>query len=47
MARLPTNETPAQQRKRIDAQWLAAVRAEDARREENAALLNIRPRGGQ
>jgi hypothetical protein len=24
MARLPTNETPAQQRKRIDAQWRAA-----------------------
>lgn len=47
MARLPTNETPEQQRKRIDAQWLAHVKAENARREKNAALLNIRPRGGQ
>lgn len=28
MARLPTNETPAQQRKRIDAQWLAAIKRE-------------------
>lgn len=42
MARLQTNETPDQQRARIDAQYLAMVAAEDARREKSAALLNIR-----